>query len=71
MNRAVPTQADLAKEHRTLPTHLSGATVSMRAMSAGDGYKYLLRTLAPADGDAVPDHARGLSPVNNLGGNYN
>ena len=26
-------------------------TVSMRVMSAGDGYKYLLRTLAAADGD--------------------
>ena len=26
-------------------------TVSMRVMSAGDGYKYLLRTVAVADGD--------------------
>ncbi|GAB3062635.1 hypothetical protein GCM10027079_31840 [Sediminivirga luteola] len=26
-------------------------TVSMRVMSAGDGYKYLLRTVAAADGD--------------------
>ncbi len=26
-------------------------TVSMRVMSAGDGYKYLLRTDAAADGD--------------------
>ena len=26
-------------------------TVSMRVMSAGDGYKYLLRTGAAADGD--------------------
>lgn len=26
-------------------------TVSMRVMSAGDGYKYLLRTIAAADGD--------------------
>ena len=26
-------------------------TVSMRLMSAGDGYKYLLRTVAAGDGD--------------------
>ena len=26
-------------------------TVSMRVMSAGDGYNYLLRTVAAADGD--------------------
>ena len=26
-------------------------TVSMRVMSAGDGYKYLLRSIAAADGD--------------------
>ena len=26
-------------------------TVSMRVMSADDGYKYLLRTVAAADGD--------------------
>jgi hypothetical protein len=26
-------------------------TVSMRVMSAGDGYKYLLRTVAAGDGD--------------------
>jgi hypothetical protein len=26
-------------------------TVSMRVMSAGDGYKYLLKTVAAADGD--------------------
>lgn len=31
--------------------HLVGMTVSMRVMSAGDGYKYLLRTIAAADGD--------------------
>src|SRR5699024_5572495 len=31
--------------------HLTGMTVSMRVMSAGDGYKYLLRTVAAADGD--------------------
>ena len=28
-----------------------GVTVSMRVMSAGDGYKYLLKTIAAADGD--------------------
>lgn len=26
-------------------------TVSMRVMSAGDGFKYLLRSVAAADGD--------------------
>lgn len=31
--------------------HLRGMTVSMRVMSAGDGYKYLLRSVAAADGD--------------------
>lgn len=31
--------------------HLLHVTVSMRVMSAGDGYKYLLRTVAAADGD--------------------
>lgn len=31
--------------------HLSIMTVSMRVMSAGDGYKYLLRSVAAADGD--------------------
>lgn len=31
--------------------HLLSVTVSMRVMSAGDGYKYLLRTVAAADGD--------------------
>lgn len=29
----------------------AAVTVSMRVMSAGDGYKYLLRTVAAADGD--------------------
>lgn len=29
-------------------------TVSMRVMSAGDGYKYLLRTVAVADGNRLP-----------------
>lgn len=28
-------------------------TVSMRVMSAGDGYKYLLRTVASGDGDRM------------------
>ena len=28
-------------------------TVSMRVMSAGDGYKYLLRTVAAADGEKM------------------
>ena len=30
---------------------MAGVTVSMRVMSAGDGYKYLLRTVAAGDGD--------------------
>src|SRR5699024_9316801 len=40
---------------RSLVAHLiveeAAVTVSMRVMSAGDGYKYLLRTVAAADGD--------------------
>ncbi len=31
--------------------HLRYVTVSMRVMSAGDGYKYLLRSIASGDGD--------------------
>lgn len=31
--------------------HLLRMTVSMRVMSAGDGYKYLLRSFAAADAD--------------------
>lgn len=31
--------------------HLVGMTVSMRVMSAGDGYQYLMRTVAAGDGD--------------------
>lgn len=31
--------------------HLLGMTASMRVMSAGDGYEYLLRTVATSDGD--------------------
>ncbi len=31
--------------------YLLGMTVSMRVMSAGDGYKYLLRTVVAGDGD--------------------
>ena len=37
--------------HRTDRLHLLDVTVSMRVMSAGDGYKYLLRTVAAGDGD--------------------
>ena len=33
------------------PVHLTAMTVSMRVMSAGEGYKYLLRSVAAADGD--------------------
>lgn len=35
----------------TSGAHLLGMTVSMRVMSAGDGYQYLLRTVAAGDGD--------------------
>lgn len=31
--------------------HLLNVTISMRVMSAGDGYEYLLRTVAAGDGD--------------------
>lgn len=41
----------MAVPHRTGRLHLTCVTVSMRVMSAGDGYKYLLRTVAAADGD--------------------
>lgn len=33
------------------PDYLCHVTVSMRVMSAGDGYKYFLRSVAAADGD--------------------
>jgi hypothetical protein len=37
--------------HHEVPTaHLTGVTVSMRVMSAGDGYKYLLQSVAAGDG---------------------
>src|SRR5687768_90404 len=48
-SRSAPADAGTA-------THLSGGgeavrvSLSMRVMSAGDGYKYLLRTVAAADG---------------------
>jgi hypothetical protein len=32
------------------PAHLAGVTVSMRVMSAGDGYEYLLQSVAAGDG---------------------
>ncbi|WP_325048388.1 relaxase domain-containing protein [Desertihabitans brevis] len=43
MQQAVAAHLTVAKE--------AAVTVSMRVMSAGDGYKYLLRTVAAADGD--------------------
>jgi conjugative relaxase-like TrwC/TraI family protein len=36
--------------HEVAPAHLTGVTVSMRVMSAGDGYKYLLQSVAAGDG---------------------
>ncbi|MFZ1381743.1 MAG: relaxase domain-containing protein, partial [Scrofimicrobium sp.] len=57
MKHSVDTR--LAIEARWEPPHTSflterwwlTVTVSMRVMSAGDGYKYLLRTVAAGDGD--------------------
>lgn len=40
---------DIARSN--VGVHLPCMTVSMRVMSAGDGYKYLLRSVAAADGD--------------------
>lgn len=43
---------DLTADHLgTGNAHLLSMTVSMRVMSAGDGYKYLLRSVAAGDGD--------------------
>jgi conjugative relaxase-like TrwC/TraI family protein len=36
--------------HEVTPAHLTGVTVSMRVMSAGDGYRYLLSSVAAGDG---------------------
>jgi conjugative relaxase-like TrwC/TraI family protein len=36
--------------HEVPAAHLTGVTVSMRVMSAGDGYKYLLQSVAAGDG---------------------
>lgn len=36
--------------HEVPPAHLTGVTVSMRVMSAGYGYKYLLQSVAAGDG---------------------
>ena len=36
--------------HEVAPAHLTAVTVSMRVMSAGDGYKYLLQSVAAGDG---------------------
>ena len=36
--------------HEVTPAHLTSVTVSMRVMSAGDGYKYLLQSVAAGDG---------------------
>ena len=38
--------------HREVtPAHLTGVTVSMRVMSAGDGYQYLLQSVGAGDGN--------------------
>ncbi|MGH2864276.1 MAG: MobF family relaxase, partial [Solirubrobacteraceae bacterium] len=36
--------------HKATPAYLAGVTVSMRIMSAGDGYRYLLASVAAGDG---------------------
>jgi hypothetical protein len=36
--------------HEVTPAHLTSVTVSMRVMSAGDGYKYLLQSVAAGGG---------------------
>jgi conjugative relaxase-like TrwC/TraI family protein len=36
--------------HEVPAAHLTGVTVSMRVMSAGDGYQYLLQSVAAGDG---------------------
>ncbi|HUA49564.1 MAG TPA: MobF family relaxase [Solirubrobacteraceae bacterium] len=36
--------------HEVTPAHLTGVTVSMRVMSAGSGYEYLLQSVAAGDG---------------------
>jgi conjugative relaxase-like TrwC/TraI family protein len=36
--------------HEVTPAHLTGVTVSMRVMSAGNGYQYLLQSVAAGDG---------------------
>src|SRR5690606_3364644 len=43
--------ADMTAPSAHLSVEEAAVTVSMRVMSAGDGYKYLLRTVAAADGD--------------------
>lgn len=43
--------ADMTAPSAHLSVEEAVVTVSMRVMSAGDGYKYLLRTVAAADGD--------------------
>lgn len=41
----------MTAKQRAMFAHLLQMTVSMRMMSAGDGYKYLLRSCPAADAD--------------------
>jgi len=47
----------------------AGVTVSMRKMSAGKGYQYLLRSVVAGDGNrslSTPDHMR-IAPMEETG----
>jgi len=49
----LPASAGSLLHHEVWPargSHLAGVTVSMRVMSAGDGYRYLLASVAVGDG---------------------
>jgi len=46
--------------HEVTPAHLTGVTVSMRVMSAGDGYKYLLQSVGASDGHRPTTRRRAL-----------
>ena len=63
MSRAQPRQ-DLVRRQRrrrlltsTLDEEVSAVTVSMRVMSAGHGYKYLLKSVVHGDGDLTATDA--------------
>lgn len=47
---SLPLTSDTRLANVEPASHLSGVTVSMRVISAGDGYRYLLKSVAAADG---------------------